>query len=188
MKVLEYGRDDLSKALERQSIDYGKAFDSVRKILSDVRKDGDVAVKKYTLQFDRQDIASLRVSDAEIKQAIKRIDKTVLEALKKAHRNIYKLHKTQYSKTHLQWNLKVDEGVVVGEKVTPLESVGCYVPGGRASYPSSVLMSVIPAKIAGVKRVVVVSPPPISDAVLAAAKIAGADEVYQVGGAQAIAA
>lgn len=188
MRILEYGKDDLSAVFKRQTTDYSGAFDKVKTIISDVEKEGDDALKKYTLMFDKQDVKSAKISEKEIDAAVKRLDKKVFAALKAAHKNIAKLHKTQYSKVALKWMCEVEKGVSVGEKATPLDSVGCYVPGGRASYPSSVLMTVTPAKIAGVKRVVVVSPPPVSDAVLAACRIAGADELYQVGGAQAVAA
>ncbi|MFH1055225.1 MAG: histidinol dehydrogenase [Candidatus Altiarchaeota archaeon] len=188
MRVLVYGVDDLKPAIDRQGVDYSKAFKIVRGIIDSVRREGDKALREYTKRFDGVSIGSIQVSRTEIDKAYSKTDPKVIRALKRAHANIQALHKVQYQGIQEEWSYAVDEGVWVGEKTTPLPSVGAYVPGGRAAYPSTVLMTVTPARIAGVKRIVVVSPPPVPDSVLAACKIAGVDEVYQVGGAQAIAA
>jgi histidinol dehydrogenase len=119
---------------------------------------------------------------------VKRIDKNLLKALKHAHSNITKYHKEQFKHIKKSWNIEVEAGVNVGERISAVDSAGCYVPGGRASYPSTVLMTAIPAKVAGVKRIVVTSPPEISDAILAACSICRVDEIYRVGGAQAVGA
>ena len=188
MKVLEYGRDDLKPVLERPGVDYSAVFDTVRPIIAAVRSEGDAALKAYTKKFDGVELDSLRVTEEEIEGAYSGLDVKLLKALEHAYDNIRSFHAVQYQSVEEEWMYMVEDGVVVGERVAPLDSVGCYVPGGRASYPSTVLMTVTPAKIAGVKRVVVVSPPPISGVVLAACRITGVDEVYRVGGAQAIAA
>jgi histidinol dehydrogenase len=188
MRVLEYGKDDLKPVLERSGIDYSSITQAVRQIIEDVRKDGDRGVIAAARKFDNQDLKTYKITAEEIGKAYSRLDIKSIKTLEKAHQNIKTFHKRQYEGISQHWMLEAEAGVEVGEKTTPIESIGCYVPGGRAAYPSTVLMTVTPAKIAGVKRVVVVSPPPISDIVLAACKVAGADEVYQVGGAQAIAA
>ena len=108
--------------------------------------------------------------------------------MKHAHRNITKYHKAQYDNIDKNLNVETDAGIEISEKITPVESVGCYIPGGRAAYPSSVLMTAIPAKVAGVERIVIISPPEISDAVLAAAHICSISEIYRLGGAQGVAA
>ena len=132
----------------------------------------------------------LRVSQEEIDAAYESVDEKLLEALAVAAENIFKFHSEQ--KEHEFWMTEVSPGVSVGQKVVPLDSVGAYVPGGRASYPSSALMNVIPAKVAGVSRIIVCTPPKadgsITPLTLVAADLAGADEIYKVGGAQAIAA
>jgi histidinol dehydrogenase len=188
MKVLEYGRDDLKAVISRPGVDYSAAAAPVREIIDSVRVRGDRALIDYTRKFDSVELKSLKITAEEMGKAYGRLDLSVVKALEAAHKNIRALHKAQYDGLRGEWMYPVDEGVTVGERMGPIESVGCYVPGGRAAYPSTVLMTVVPAKIAKVKRVVVVSPPPISDVVLAACKVAGADEVYAVGGAQAVAA
>ncbi len=188
MRRLELAKDDISPVLKRSAIDYGGAFDAAQKIISAVKGKGDSALRELSVKFDRQSPKSFRVSEKDINAAYERTDKKTLSALKNAHKNIKRFHAKQYANSVLNWSLEISPGVFAGEKTSAIDSVGCYVPGGRAAYPSTVLMTVTPAKIAGVGRVVVVSPPPIPDVVLAAAKIAGADEIYSVGGAQAIAA
>jgi histidinol dehydrogenase len=145
----------------------------------------------YTEKFDKVSLkpSALRVSETEIKQAYKKLDQKQIAALKAAADNIAAFHKKQIRE---KWSMQKTEGVTLGQVMRPLASVGVYAPGGKAAYPSSVLMSAIPAKVAGVDRVIVCSPPrqgeDISSALLVAADIAGVDEVYRVGGAQAIAA
>ena len=153
----------------------------------------DCALFDFTKKFDGFDLNSenLRVSKDEIDSAAKRIkknNKKLFLALKHAHGNIMKYHKEQFENINKNLKVETDPGIEINEKITAVESIGCYVPGGRAQYPSSVLMTAITAKVAGVSRIAIVSPPEISDAILAAAHICGLSEIYRLGGAQAIAA
>ena len=164
--------------------------EAVRKILADVRKQGDQAVIEYTSKFDRLDLKSsgIAVSQDEIEQAFNSIEKPTLEALQLAHDRIYQHHKRQIPEDDRYTD---QAGVELGSRWTAVEAVGLYVPGGTASYPSSVLMNAVPAKVAGVERIVMVVPAPdgfIQPLVLAAAKMAGVSEIYRIGGAQAVAA
>ncbi|WP_150524278.1 histidinol dehydrogenase [Roseibium sediminis] len=163
----------------------------VRTILEDVRHRGDTAVVEYTARFDRltvEKMSELKVSQAEIEAAVGQVPQDVLDALQLAHDRIASHHKRQLPKD----DRYVDAvGVELGSKWTAVESVGLYVPGGLASYPSSVLMNAVPAKVAGVERIAMVVPSPdgvLNPQVLAAAKIAGITEIYRIGGAQAVAA
>lgn len=162
----------------------------VREILTNVREHGDKAVAEYTEKFDRLDLnkAGIAVSQVEINDAYASIDRKTLDALQLAHDRIYSHHKRQLPKDDRYTD---PIGVELGSRWTAVESVGLYVPGGTASYPSSVLMNAVPAKVAGVDRMVMVVPAPdgfIQPLVLAAAKLAGIDEVYRIGGAQAVGA
>lgn len=188
MRQVRYGEGDLGPVLRRSSIDYAEAYGAAKEIVEAVKAGGDAALREYALKFDRYAGAKFRVSKEEIKAAVKRVDREVIRSLKSAARNIGRVHRAQAASMKRKWRVRVCGGVEVGERWTPIGSVGCYVPGGRAAYPSTVLMSAVPAKIAGVKRVVVASPPPIPDVVLAACSVAGVDEVYMMGGAQAVAA
>ena len=161
---------------------------AVDDILKDVRVSQDDALRKYSEKFDGVKINDFRVPKEALNKAYDSIDDKLKNAMELAKKNIVSFHKLEIEKGFVDLGTK---GIMRGQKVTPLESVGLYVPGGRAAYPSTILMSALPAKIAGVKKVVMVTPPQkdgISTAVLAAAKLAGVDEVYQVGGAQAVAA
>lgn len=162
----------------------------VKNIIETVRQNGDQALKEYTEKFDGISLDELKVPQAEIEEALSQVDGEILEIIKEAAENIRSFHEKQLRPS---WMTTEENGTVLGQKITPLDSVGLYVPGGTAAYPSSVLMNVIPAKVAGVKRIVITSPPDkktgkLPPAVLAAAHIAGAEEIYKVGGAQAIAA
>jgi histidinol dehydrogenase len=162
----------------------------VESILKDVKKNGDTAIKKYEKKFSKANISSLRVSKNEIKNAYSKVSKTELNALRLAKA---KLGKTESSVKSLLKNKTINEdGIKITKKFIPIQSVGCYIPGGLAKYPSSVIMSVVPAKIAGVKRIVVVSPPSsdgkINPLTLVSADICGADEIYKTGGVQSIGA
>ncbi len=162
---------------------------SVRQILADVKERGDDAVREYTAKFDHAKLASFRVPDEMLDQAINYIEPSVAESFRAACESIKEFHANDVPQSRFNVG---EDGSLVGYKVTPLETVGLYVPGGRASYPSTVLMNGIPAKMAGVKRLVVTTPPTsngtIDPALLYAAKLVGADDVYAVGGAQAIGA
>jgi histidinol dehydrogenase len=191
MKLIKYSDEKkVKEVVDRSAPDLEAATAVSKLIMGDVRERGDAAVIGYTKKFDRFQLTekNICVSRKEIAAAMKRVDTELLSALKHAHRNISRFHREQMKRVEKKWSTCIEAGVSVGEKTTPIDSVGCYVPGGRASYASTVLMNCIPAKAAGVRRVVVASPPPISDAILAAAGICGVDEVYRVGGAQAVAA
>ncbi|MCE5296486.1 MAG: histidinol dehydrogenase [Euryarchaeota archaeon] len=157
----------------------------VEDIISKVRSGGDKALLELTAKFDKVDLKSLRISDKEIQQAREMIPKDLIADLQKAAENIRRFHRLQ--KQSDIWFKEVEPGLILGVKTTPLERIGAYVPGGRASYPSTVLMCAIPAKVAGVKEVVLCTPPPVSPLTLVALDVAGVDEAYKVGGAQAIA-
>ncbi|QEA58671.1 histidinol dehydrogenase [Leuconostoc koreense] len=160
----------------------------VTDIIKNVRANGDEALKEYGEKFDGVTLDNLKVTDEQIEEALNQLNPAVIKALEKAADNIRSFHKLEISES---FEDNPSNGVIRGTKVTPLSAVGIYVPGGTAAYPSSVLMNAIPAKIAGVENIIMVTPPQkngLNQAVLAAAKIAGVDRIYQVGGAQAIAA
>ena len=161
----------------------------VRDIISDVRKNGDEALYRYCEKFDHAVLSALEVTQDEIEQAFSRIEPEFLRVLEETADNIRAFHRQQVRTSFI---LTEKPGVVMGQKITPIEKVGLYVPGGTAAYPSTVLMDAIPAKIAGCREIVIVTPPgqdgTIPDAILTAAKIAGVDRIFKIGGAQAVAA
>lgn len=161
----------------------------VKEIISDVRENGDTALYRYCKKFDKADLSALEVSPAEIEEAFMLVDPKLLSVIEEAAENIRTFHRQQVRTSFI---LSEKQGVVMGQKIIPIEKVGLYVPGGTAAYPSTVLMDSIPAKIAGCNEIVIVTPPgadgKIPAAILAAAKIAGVDRIFKVGGAQAIAA
>ncbi|MGG0836128.1 histidinol dehydrogenase [Bacillus paralicheniformis] len=162
---------------------------AVRRIIEEVKKNGNSAVSAFTRQFDGADVADFRVSEEEIKEAYTTLKKRDLEIIRAAILNIKEYHERQLTSS---WFYHRKDGTMLGQKITPLDSAGVYVPGGTAAYPSSVLMNVIPALVAGVDRIVLASPPgkdgKLSAGVLAAAAELGVTEIYKMGGAQAIAA
>ncbi|WP_094227994.1 histidinol dehydrogenase [Methanolobus psychrotolerans] len=164
--------------------------DTVASILKDVKQNGDAALREYTRTFDGADIEVIEVSKKEIDAAARSVDPALLAHLEFAAHNIRKFHEAQMPQK--MWFIELSPGIELGQKVTPLESVGAYVPGGRASYPSTALMTIVPAKVAGVRNVVMCTPPgkdgKVNSLTLAAAKVAGADHVYRLGGVQAVAA
>lgn len=190
MQIFEDSLDQLLKqvAIRTNAVANREEVEkSVREIIANVIKDGDQAVKMYEQKFDNVELESLKVTQQEIDDAYEATDDTVIKALELAKANITSFHQMEVEDSFIDAKKK---GVIRGEKIAPLAAVGLYVPGGTAAYPSSILMNVIPAKIAGVSRIVMVTPPQkdgLNKAVLAAAKIAGVDEIYTVGGAQAIA-
>ena len=167
----------------------GQQVAAVKDIIQDVRENGDQAMFRYAEKWDGAKLSSLLVTEEEIEQAVARFDRQLLEDLTEAATNIRRYHESQQQQGY---RLDSDDGSYVAQRVTAIESAGLYVPGGTAAYPSSVLMNVIPAQVAGVSRIVLISPPgkdgTLSDGVLAAAHILGISEVYKSGGAQAIAA
>jgi histidinol dehydrogenase len=163
---------------------------AVRTIVQTVKRDGDPALLRYTAEFDHQSLTAqaLRVKGAELDAAYQQVSKDLLEAIRLAARNIEAFHRQRLPQNWVQFEA---DGVVLGKRYTPVGRAGLYIPGGRAAYPSTVLMNAIPARVAGVKRIIMVTPPGeggINAAVLVAAQEAGIDEIYRVGGAQAIAA
>ncbi len=183
--------DIFNKLASRNHIEYGDIQDRVSDIVNNVKKNGDNAVFEYTALFDKVELTSdnLKVSPDEIEKAYGKVGKELIEVIKKARNNIAKFHEKQLEKS---WFTTGEDGVILGQLYNPIEVVGIYTPGGTAAYPSSVLMNAVPAKIAGVKRIVMVTPPGgtdgINPAILVAANEAGVDEIYKIGGAQAIAA
>ncbi|MGD0952085.1 MAG: histidinol dehydrogenase [Methanotrichaceae archaeon] len=181
--------EDLRWLLSRQ-VGIQDVLPNVSEIITEVASEGDKALLKYTEKFDGVKLESLRVTQEEIARAYEAVDEDLMDSLGQAAENIFAFHGEQRERDF--WLTEVTPGVLVGQKVVPLESVGAYVPGGRASYPSSALMTVIPAKVAGVPRIVVCTPPgsdgQINPLTLVAADMAGADEIYKLGGVQAVAA
>ena len=184
-------KDILENLLKRSPNSYGKFEASVAAILADVKEKGDEAVFDYTKRFDGADInaGNIVVTKEEIDEAYSLVDKQLVEVIRKALVNIREYHakQKQYS-----WFDSTPNGTILGQKVTPLNRVGVYVPGGKAAYPSSVLMDIIPAKVAGVSQIIMTTPPGkdgrVNPGTLVAANEAGVDVIYKVGGAQAIAA
>lgn len=163
--------------------------DIVSDIIRNVRQNGDKALLEYTRKFDKAELTSLQVSKAEFDEAFATVEPRFLEVLQKAAANIRKFHQHQVRNSFI---INDEDGIVIGQKIIPLDRAGLYVPGGTAAYPSTVLMDSIPAKIAGCREVVIVTPPnaqgKVNPVILAAARIAGVDRIFKVGGAQAIAA
>ncbi|MBP1908809.1 histidinol dehydrogenase [Methanolobus bombayensis] len=188
-KLSELTDEERNKLIGRGGGDLADVQATVATILEDVKHNGDSALREYTKKFDGADIDVIEVSKEEIDEAIKCVDTEILEHLEFAAGNIKKFHEAQMPQKI--WFIEVSPGIELGQKFTPLEIVGAYVPGGRASYPSTALMTIIPAKVAGVKDVVMCTPPgndgKVNPLTLAAAKIAGADHVYKLGGVQAVA-
>ena len=178
-------REEVFTAKE-QKVDVSKA---VADILADIKSRGDDALFEYTEKFDKAKLSSFRVTEEEILEAVGQVEPEFLQILKTASENIKEFHSMQ---KRSGFELKRENGVIVGQKILPIERAGLYVPGGTAAYPSTVLMDAIPAKIAGCERVVMVTPPnkdgKINPVILASAYIAGVDEIYKIGGAQAIGA
>ncbi|MBC5788053.1 histidinol dehydrogenase [Clostridium facile] len=178
-----------SDILNREIQNNDEVEDIVADIINDVRANGDQALLDYCKKFDHADLDSLEASQEEIDDAYNSIDPEFIQTLKMARDNIEVFHRQQVRKNFV---INDKEGIVLGQKVTPIEKVGLYVPGGTASYPSSVLMNAVPAKIAGVKEIVMTTPPnpdgSLPQAILAAAKVAGVTRIIKSGGAQAVAA
>lgn len=181
----------LENLLKRSPGSYGQYEQTVNEIISEVRQKKDQALFAYTLKFDKCVITAdtIKVTDEEIQKAYEMTDPEFVSVMKKAADNITKFHEKQ---RHNSWFSPEPDGTILGQKITPIEKSGVYVPGGKAAYPSSVLMNVLPAKVAGVSRIIMTTPPgadgKVNPGTLVAAHIAGVDEIYKAGGAQAIAA
>ena len=184
-------KDLLDSLLKRSPNNYSEYEDVVAGIVNDVREKGDQAVFEYTKKFDKWEISAdtMRVTEAEIKEAFEQIEKEFVEVLERAAANIEDFHRKQLRNS---WIDTKPDGSILGQRILPIAISGVYVPGGKAAYPSSLLMNVIPAKVAGVEKVIMTTPAgadgKVNAGTLVAAKVAGVDEIYKVGGAQAIAA
>ncbi len=184
-------KDLLGSLLKRSPNNYGQYEAVVAEIIADVKEMGDQALFSYTEKFDkcRIDASNIKVTKEEIREAYEKVDAGLVEAMRKSAENIRAFHAKQL---HNSWIDTKNDGSLLGQKITPIGISGVYVPGGKAAYPSSVLMNVIPAKVAGVERVIMTTPPDrdrkVYAGTLVAADIAGVDEIYKAGGAQAIAA
>lgn len=187
----ESRKNILADLLKRDPNNYGSYEETVKTIVDDVKARGDAAVSEYTKRFDGAEIdaSNIRVTKAEIDEALSLVDPQLLTVMKRAMKNIREYHEKQ---RQYSWFDSKPDGTILGQKVTPLSSVGVYVPGGKAAYPSSVLMNIVPAEVAGVGRIAMVTPPgrdgKVNPVTLIAAHLAGATEVYKAGGAQAVAA
>lgn len=194
MRILKLTKDSkqniLENLLKRSPNNYTEYESSVNEIINNVRENRDKAIFDYTKKFDKADIdaSNIRVTKEEIQEAYDKVDEKLLAVIKKSLVNIKKYHEKQLQNS---W-FTSEDGIILGQKVTALEKAGVYVPGGKAVYPSSVLMNVLPAKVAGVDKIVMCTPPgadgKVYPSTLVAANEAGVDEIYKVGGAQAIAA
>ena len=187
----ETTKDILEDLLKRSPNNYGNYEAAVAEILDKVRSEGDSALFAYTREFDKTEITkeTIRVTEEEIREAYDAVDPALVDVIRKALVNIRDYHERQKQNS---WFTSSEEGTMLGQKVTPLQRVGVYVPGGKAVYPSSVLMNIVPAKVAGVDRIVMTTPPgkdgKVNPSTLVAAREAGADEIYKAGGAQAVGA
>ena len=188
IKIMKYGQVPNSEIFARV-MPGANVEDIVADIIANVRANGDKALFEYTEKFDKAHLTSLKVTDEEIDEALKSMDPEFLRILNRAAANIRKFHSRQVRNSFI---INDEPGIVMGQKIIPVDRAGLYVPGGTAAYPSTVLMDSIPAKIAGVKEVMIVTPPlpdgSVNPVILAAAHVAGVDSIYKVGGAQAIAA
>lgn len=188
LKIYKASQITAEEIVSARDLSYADVESGVKELICDVRENGDAAVRKYTLRFDKADVTDFKVSDGEISLALERTGAEFIRILERAAKNIERFHAAQLRK-----DFKLDyDGITVGQRFLPVESAGIYVPGGTARYPSSVLMNAVPARLAGVKNIIMCTPPSsdgsIPDNILAAAKVAGVNAVYKVGGAQAIAA
>ena len=188
IKIYKYGEVPNSEIFARDNI-ASNVEGIVTDIIADVVANGDAALRAYAKKFDKADLDSLEVTAAEIDEAVAAVEPEFLEILREAADNIRTFHERQVRNSFI---ISEREGVVIGQKVTPIEKVGLYVPGGTAAYPSTVLMDAMPAKIAGCSEIVMVTPPnaegKVNPVILAAARVAGVDRIFKVGGAQAVAA
>lgn len=186
IKASEIGFDAV---VGRVRLDFAAVDKAVADIITKVRQEGDKALFEYTERFDGVKLSSLQVSEKEITEAYNKADKYFIETLRQAKKNIEAFHKKQIRKN---FEIRRKDGTVLGQRFLPVDRAGLYIPGGTAGYPSTILMNAVPAKLAGVKELVLVTPPgrdgKVNPDVLTAAKIAGIDKIYKVGGAQAIAA
>ena len=189
IKILEYGKDQNQEIFSRGSLETSSVYEIVSDIIKDVKLNKDKALKFYAEKFDGVVLDKLEVTSEEFEEAFSLVDEELIETIKKAEGNIRFFHEKQF---RVGFKMEKEDGVILGQKISPIENVGLYVPGGTASYPSTVLMDAVPAKIAGCSNIVMVTPPmkngKVNPAILVASKIAGVDRVFKIGGAQAIGA
>ena len=188
IKIMKYGEVSKDEIFARGETSFDVA-DIVTNIIENVKQNGDKALFEYAEKFDKAKLSSLEVTEEEIEEAFNKVEPKFIEIIKTAAQNIRNFHEKQVRNSFI---INEQEGIVTGQKVTPIEKVGLYVPGGTAAYPSTVLMDSIPAKIAGCSEICIATPPSadgkVNPVILAAAKIAGVDRIFKMGGAQAIAA
>ena len=188
IKILKYGEVTPEEIFYRGKTSFDVA-DTVTEIIENVKQNGDKALIEYAEKFDKAKITAIEVTNKEIEEALNLVEPRFIEIIKTAAENIKKFHTSQVRNSFI---INDQDGIVTGQKVTPIEKVGLYVPGGTAAYPSTVLMDSIPAKIAGCSEISITTPPmkngKVNPVILAAAKIAGVDRIFKVGGAGAIAA
>ena len=188
IKIMKYGEVSPDEIFARVEPTFN-VTDIVSDIIANVRKNGDKALFEYCEKFDKAKLSTLQVTQAEMDEAVSSVDPGFIEILQKAAANIRKFHTRQVRNSFI---INDEDGIVMGQKIIPVDRAGLYVPGGTAAYPSTVLMDSIPAKIAGVKELVMVTPPnaqgKVNPVILAAAKVAGVDKIFKIGGAQAVAA
>lgn len=195
MRIINLNEDSkntlLEQLIKRSPQSYGQYEQTVNEIIENVKANRDKALFDYTMKFDQCTITAetIQVTREEIEEAYTKVNPDLVEVMKKSAANITKFHQKQL---HNSWIAPEEDGTILGQKILPIEISGVYVPGGKAAYPSSVLMNVLPAKVAGVKRIIMTTPPgkdgKVNPGTLVAADIAGGNEIYKVGGAQAIAA
>ena len=192
LKIFDLSKDkesDILKIIQNRDDEGRDVLNVVNNILKDIRKNGDKSLNYYTKQFDKVDIDNLRVSNEEIEEAFTKVEEDFINAMKLAINNIEEYHKKQ---VRSGYSIEKENGIFMGQIILPLQRIGVYVPGGTAAYPSSVAMNVIPAKVAGVEEIVMITPPSsdggINPYILVTAKLAGVSEIYKAGGAQGIAA
>ena len=177
MEILDYNKETVEELIKRSQADINSVLTTVSDILNDVRENKDNAVKAYTAKFDKAELDDLKVSEEEIKKAYDELDGELIKALESASSNIEKFHKAQIPE---EWEMEVIPGITAGQIIRPINSVGCYIPGGRAVYPSTILMTVIPAKIAGVDRIIACSPPGPDGKIQIAAMAYGTESIAKV--------
>lgn len=193
-KLAEIDTSTKARLMRRGEADIASVMEQVKPIIEHVRLHGDIALKEYALKFDKAELSNLKVTETEFAEARQTLDKEVKAAIDHCAGNVRKFHAEQMCRVEndREWMVEIEAGVFAGEKITPISSVGLYVPGGKNQYPSAVYMLGIPATLAGVENIVMVSPPrpdgKIGDALLYAAEVSGIKNVYKIGGAQAIAA
>lgn len=191
IRILDYGnKEEIVRLLNSRSVGINKEITAkVEAIIERVAKEGDKAVRDFTMQFDGVQLDNMQMSQADIDVACSQVSPELVQALKEAAANIRSFHEQQKQRSYI---VTGEDSIIMGQRVRALKRVGLYVPGGTAAYPSSVLMNAIPAKVAGVQELIMVTPPSkdgkVNPNVLAAAKIAGVDKIYNIGGAQAVAA